>query len=433
MTVISCILKEVPSHILIHFRIIYGTLGFVLVSRYLFNGWIEKYFLQPKVFFPHLVALNPLPYPWPYLHVFILLFLSLLICFGIKTRWALFFFLPLFFAFHFFDRTIFLNHYYLFLLFGFLLLLSPLHERNKKISFIWILIFRIQILIPYFFGGIAKLNPEWLQEGQPLHIWLSRSEDIRFIGELLVLRETGILVSWLACIFDLTIPFFLSLPYTRNITYLFALVFHLLTGLFFPLGMFPWMMPLLGLVLFSPETHEKVGNLFDNKLALCLSQKIVPVKSRLFQKIAILLCGILFLFEMFLANRHWFYPGNLFWTEEGFRFSWNIMVVEKAGYAEFWIQTDKNKIPVRPGDHLTDFQIRMMSYQPDMIEQFARYLKTDYIKKHPEMKDIQIYANIFVSVNGKTPKRLVNRNYDLAESITPMFQIPNFVLKNNYP
>ncbi len=75
----------------------------------------------------------------------------------------------------------------------------------------------------------------------------------------------------------------------------------------------------------------------------------------------------------------------------------------------------------------------MMSYQPDMIEQFAHYLKTGYNRQHPQTKNIRIYANVFVSVNGKTPKRLVDPNYDLGQSITPMFQIPNFVLKNNYP
>lgn len=163
------------------------------------------------------------------------------------------------------------------------------------------------------------------------------------------------------------------------------------------------------------------------------SQKTNKPKEYPLKKVYILLCGILFLFEMFLANRHRFYPGNLFWTEEGFRFSWNIMVVEKAGHAEFWIQTDKNKIPVRLRDHLSNFQIKMMSYQPDMIEQFARYLKNDYIRQHPETKNIQIYANVFVSVNGKSPKRLVNPNYDLSGDVTPMFRIPNFVLKNNYP
>jgi len=31
------------------------------------------------------------------------------------------------------------------------------------------------------------------------------------------------------------------------------------------------------------------------------------------------------------------YPGKLFWTEEGFRFSWRVMLMEKAGTAQFKI------------------------------------------------------------------------------------------------
>ncbi|WP_411823127.1 HTTM domain-containing protein [Leptospira sp. 'Mane'] len=434
MTVISRIFEKVPNQILIHLRMIYGLLGIVLVTRYLYNGWIEEYFLLPKMFFPHLFPIDPLPNPWPYLHAGILLLLSVLICLGINTRWVLLIFLPFFFAFHFFDRTIFLNHYYLFLLFGCLLLLSPLIKKNGTVSFLWILIFRVQILIPYFFGGIAKINSEWLFEGRPLHIWFSRFEDVPILGSYLALKETAILVSWLACIFDLTIPFFLALPATRNIAYIFAVGFHFLTGLFFPIGIFPWMMPLLGLVLFSPETHKKIAeHIYHIFPIFSRQEKHHKIKTFFMERTSILLCGFLFCFEIFLANRHWFYPGNLFWTEEGFRFSWNIMVVEKAGYAEFWMQTKEERIPIQLQDHLTEYQIRMMTYQPDMIEQFAHYLKSRYIQNNSDAQEVQIYADVFVSINGKSPRRLVKKNYDLTQAYTPIFRIPNFVLVNNYP
>ena len=70
------------------------------------------------------------------------------------------------------------------------------------------------------------------------------------------------------------------------------------------------------------------------------------------------------------------YPGELFWTEEGYRFSWRVMLMEKAGYANFKIVDGKTKksFYVNNADFLTSFQEKQMSFQPDFILEYAHYL-----------------------------------------------------------
>jgi len=82
------------------------------------------------------------------------------------------------------DKTYYLNHMYLVSIFSFLLILIPCHRSfsldaliNPKLRSqfapawsLWLL--RAQIGIPYFYGGLAKLNPDWLR-GEPMRTWLA--------------------------------------------------------------------------------------------------------------------------------------------------------------------------------------------------------------------------------------------------------------------
>ena len=38
------------------------------------------------------------------------------------------------------------------------------------------------------------------------------------------------------------------------------------------------------------------------------------------------------------------YPGELFWTEEGYRFSWRVMLMEKEGIQLFKIIDKKSEL-----------------------------------------------------------------------------------------
>jgi hypothetical protein len=116
----------------------------------------------------------------------------------------------------------------------------------------------VQIGFVYFFGGIAKLKSDWLLKTQPLKIWLTSNSDLPIIGSLLEKTWIAYAFSWFACIFDLTIIFFLWNKKARPYAYLVAVVFHVLTSWFFYIGMFPFIMMTCALIFFSNEWHYKI-------------------------------------------------------------------------------------------------------------------------------------------------------------------------------
>ena len=50
--------------------------------------------------------------------------------------------------------------------------------------------------------------------------------------------------------------------------------------------------------------------------------------------------------------------GELFWTEEGYRFSWRVMLMEKSGIATFTVidNNSKKRAVVSNDEFLTSFQ-----------------------------------------------------------------------------
>jgi hypothetical protein len=80
-------------------------------------------------------------------------------------------------------------------------------------------------------------------------------------------------------------------------------------------------------------------------------------------------------FQLLFPWRYMLYPGNLFWTEEGYRFSWRVMLMEKAGTATFYVKDRKSGREgiVINSEFLNRHQEKQMAFQPDMMLQFAHY------------------------------------------------------------
>jgi hypothetical protein len=121
-----------------------------------------------------------------------------------------------------------------------------------------------------------------------------------------------------------------------------------------------------------------------------------------------------FALQIFLPLRHHLYPGDVCWTEEGFRFSWNVMLTEKTGRVTFHVsdQASGRQWLVYPGDYLTAQQESMMATQPDMILALAHHIARDYPARgvaHPEVR-----AEAYASLNGRPSQLLVDPEVDLA-------------------
>lgn len=360
---------------------------------------------------------------------------ALFVMLGLFYRFSAIAFFLLFTYVELIDKSNYLNHYYFVSIVSLLLVLVPANryfslDVLRKPSLLvnqipsWMVdIFKLQLGIVYFYAGIAKLNYDWLFRAMPLAIWLPAKSNLPLVGELLNYKFAAYLFSWFGAIYDILIPFFLFNKRTRNIAYIFVIIFHAATAIILPvIGMFPYIMILATLIFFSPEFHKKliqrVVELFSfgKKNLLNHREDIGFSFSRsLIGKVLIAALCLHFVVQILLPFRYLLYSGNLFWTEQGYRFSWRVMLMEKGGTAFFYVKdaaTGKES-EVDNATYLTYQQQKMLSTQPDMMLQFAHFLAADYEKKG--YVNPQVRVESYVTLNGSGSKPFINSSVDLAK------------------
>ncbi|HAA15841.1 MAG TPA: HTTM domain-containing protein, partial [Cytophagales bacterium] len=198
--------------------------------------------------------------------------------------------------------------------------------------------------------------------GQPLATWLPGKYQLPLLGPWLHLKEVALLFSWLGCLYDLTIWLFLWWRKSRGLAYVAVLAFHLLTYVLFPrIGMFPAIMICGTLIFFSEGWHQRVlswlpGSSFasDGPTA-----KTTPLAR---QKLITYGLGLYLAVQLCLPLRYLAFPGNLFWHEQGYRFSWRVMLMEKNGYTSVILRdpATHRQHEVRQEAYLTPFQRQQM-------------------------------------------------------------------------
>ena len=130
------------------------------------------------------------------------------------------------------------------------------------------------------------------------------------------------------------------------------------------------------------------------------------------QNIIVPLLIVFFFLQTIIPFRYIAYPGELFWHEQGYRFSWRVMLIEKVGYTNFRIKNsiDGTSFVVNSANFLTPFQEKQMSFQPDFILEFAHYLGDTYSS---ENNRVEVFADSFVALNGRASQRFINPKVNL--------------------
>lgn len=414
--------KSVSIAPLVVLRIVFGFLLFFSVSRYFLKGWITSLYVEPDFHFSFFSFIQPLNETGMYAVFITLLICSISIILGAFYRFGSALFFVLFTYVELLDKTYYLNHYYLVSLLTFWLALVPAHRLYSIDSFLFpkiksancanwhIAIFKLQLSIVYCFAGLAKVNPDWLLRAQPMATWLPGRYQIPIIGQFLHLKEIAFLFSWLGCIYDLFIWCFLWLKKFRGIAYFFVILFHILTVILFPrIGMFPFIMITSTLIFFSAEWHQNVLNKlpFYQNPATSRNNTIKP------RPLITAFLIVYLLLQIYLPIRHFQIPGNLFWNEQGYRFSWRVMLMEKNGYTTFILRDPKTKKQkeIDTDLYLTPFQKQQLRSQPDLIYDFAQYIGQKF---EEELKYApQILVKSRISLNGRRSKSFINSNTDL--------------------
>ncbi len=412
------------------FRIIFGLMVSLGMIRFWSKGWIDDLYVRPQVYFPY-YGFEFVKTPGQYTYVLfgIGILAGLFVTLGLFYRLASILLFLCFTYIELIDKSNYLNHYYFISLIALMMIFLPAHVffsvdawRNKEMGAhripLWCTdALKLMVFIVYFFAGIAKINTDWLLEAMPLKIWLPAKNDLPLIGFLFNYKWTPFVFSWLGCLYDLGIVFFLLYPPTRIFAYFTVIVFHGLTALLFPIGMFPYVMILTATLFFSPEFHlnliKKIVQLAKLPSEFIQTEKVFRF-SKSGQIIIPTLFAVFFLFQLLFPFRYLLYPGELFWTEQGYRFSWRVMLMEKAGYAQFLVEDrEGNRQLVNNSDFLSPLQEKMMSTQPDMMIHYAHVLHNYYKKRG--FKDPRVYVDAYVALNGRLGKPLVDPRTDLSK------------------
>ena len=400
------------------------------IIRFWLKGWIETIYIEPSFHFSYYFFdwVKPLG-EFTYILFLICGVSAFFVAIGYKYKYSIIIFFLSFTYIELMDKTTYLNHYYFISILSFIMIFLPANSSysfdsfQNKVSFKnvykWnVDCIKLLLLIVYLYSGLAKINSDWLLEAQPLKIWLTSNYDLPLIGDLLQKTWVHYFMSWGGMIYDLSIAFLLLYPKTRIFAFILVIFFHLFTAILFPIGMFPYIMIMGSIIFFDSKTHKNILNIISNKIGLGKfinnehkNEKEIKTLKHLNFRIGIL--SAFFLIQVIFPFRYFLYPGELFWNEQGYRFSWRVMLIEKKGYTNFKV-VDKNNntsFYVKNEDFLTEFQIRQMSFQPDFILEFAHHIGDFY--KENGIEKVEIYADSYVTLNGRMSKRFINPKTDL--------------------
>jgi hypothetical protein len=427
------------------FRIAFGAILCFEMLRYLASGWVWDVFVAPSFHFTYygFEWVRPLPGPLMLALFVALALLAAMIAVGWRYRLAAALFWLGFSYIFLLEKAIYLNHFYLVALISFWLMWVPAakewsfdarrkpfagkgrakgksslaNESPHSIPAWTLYLLRAQIAIPYFFGGIAKLDADWLR-GQPMQLWMSRMP-YPYFGE----HWLALIFSYGGLLLDLFVVPLLLWRRTRPFAFAAAVAFHLCNALMFKIGIFPWFMIAATTLFFEPDWPRRLFRRLtpskrrrrsvDAAYEVPASRNAVAAGSGLNDYLPALAAVILFL-EMLLPFRHWLYRGPVDWTDEGYYFSWRMMLNDKVSALQL-IAIDPasgQQTPLNPGHYLSPRQIDKMSHDPEMLREFAYFLGER--SQIDEGRRFEIHAICFTSLNGRRPQLLVDPQVDLA-------------------
>jgi len=449
----SSVLRPVDAAWLVALRVAYGLILSVSLARFIAYGWIERLFVEPSFHFKYwgFDWLGVLPPTLLHALFWGLAGLGLLVACGVWFRWSAVLLWLGFTYVQLIDVANYLNHYYLASLLGLLLALSPAglslaalspaEGRERTVPAGWLYLMRFQVGVVYVYAGLAKLHADWLLEGQPLGIWLSSRLDFPVLGALFHSAYAPLLLSWAGFLFDTTIVLWLSWRRSRPYAYALLLVFHALTSVLFPIGMFPVIMSAAALVFFAPDWPRRllarVAALLGALRQLVSGRGVVrwpsawrgalvsaaaaartdrepprtpSARARWFTALALGYCAA----QAVVPLRFALYGDNVRWHEQGMRFSWRVMVREKNGSVTFRVSSlpSGRVFEVSPRRYLTPLQEREMAGQPDLIAQLARHIRADFERQG--LGPVEVRVDAWVSLNGRRARRLIDPEVDLA-------------------
>ena len=423
----TALFQPVDISFLVFFRVLFGGIMLWEVYRYSSYGWISRYFIEPTLTFTYygFSWVKPWPGRGMYIHFFVLGMAAACVMLGFLYRIAAPIFFLAFTYFFLLDQTRYLNHFYLVCLISFLMCFLPANRafsidallrpkiRSDAVPAWTLWLLRAQVGIPYFYGGIAKLNSDWIR-GEPMRTWLSPMGHF-FAADWVVYSFVigGLML-------DLLVVPLILWRRTRLVAFVAAIAFNLINAVIFDIGIFPWLMLGALLIFFPPDLVRRFARAFmsPGEMVSLRTEITTERKIRLSltgsQKLVAGLLAAYLVVQLLFPLRHYLYPGNVSWTEEGHNFAWHMKLRTKDGEAMFTVTHPQSgqTWTIEPEDYLESYQAKMVS-KPDLVLQFAHYLAEQ--KRREGYDKVEVRARVMVSLNGREPQLMIDPNVDLAK------------------
>lgn len=456
--------KEVSASSLGILRLLFGI---ILLEDFVNFHSYFKYALEPSEFyntyeFFHWVHM--MPAHWLDVFFYGAIFSCLLFALGIHYRLnAIITFLSWTYIF-LVDKGHYNNHFYLVAMFLFFFCITNADRwgavtksEKKTIPYWQVLLFKWQIAIVYFYGGIAKIHGDWIN-GFPMRYWLEimSYKYPESLQSIVKTNEFAMLFSWGGLVFDLVIPFLLLSSRWRYWALLPVAIFHTMNDYTWNIGDFPTIMLASTPIFFATDWAEKFYQRFltNKKLQLALllggiaamlhgyfimddtfwsTNKYIkllsyPVLIYLFlvrkkqgtaaelqaypnflprKRAAQFFLALWFSFQLTFPFRHWLYEGHPSWTGEGHLFAWRMMLVDTvdAWRMKLIVPETGEEFPIALNKYVNYRQYRKMRRTPKSFVRFAHFIRDKAIDNG--VKDPIIKLEVWKSVNNRTP-RLVN-------------------------
>ena len=427
--------KQVDNSALVVFRALFGFLIAVEAFGAIFTGWIRRTLMEPEFTFNFIgfEFLQPLPGDGMLWYYGIMGVFGIFVMLGYKYRLSIILYGIMWAGVYLMQKSSYNNHYYLLMLLCFIMSFLPAHRwfsldaklkpeisRISMPRWVWVVIV-LQLWIVYTYASVAKFYPDWLDGSFPALLMRSK-RDYWLVGEFLQQGWIRYAIAYFGLLFDLLIIPLLLWKRTRVPIFLAAIFFHLFNSFIFHIGIFPYM-SLAFCIFFFPS--EKINKVFlrNRKEHYDKGEIIVPS----YRNFLVGAMSVWFIIQICLPLRHWFFKDDVLWTEEGHRLSWRMMLRGKTGRVAFKVveKGTTDTIFIDKKDYLSRKQQRAITSKPDMIWQFAQRLEEKYAQ---EGKDVEVYVEGKISVNGGPYHPLIDPKVDLAAEKWQHFKHHDWIL-----
>lgn len=404
-------------------------------------AWTQlEFFGVPRFHFHYdlFTFVNPLPVPGMIAVIGLMLLSTICVAIGFMFRlaaWTFFFTHTYIFLL---DSTHYNNHYYLICWLAFLLAIGNSHRwlsvdrklKRKGTEYdtvpLWELwIVRAMLFFVYFFGGIAKINADWLK-GEPIRQWLI---DLATATPALGWMHNEPLVYFLSLggtYFDLfIIPMILWKP-SRALGFVLLILFHLNNAFMFDIGIFPPLGIGSAIIFVSSDTIRRWWQHLRLKLNAQAEHsapalKTAPVDPR-DKPLIVSFLALFIAFNLFMPFRHLLYGGDTSWTEEGMICAWRMKLRDKRGDVAFRVADPitRRVFDAKPEAELTKDQYWRMACDPQHLLEYAHHLRR--LGFAAGLSSVTVQASAIFSLNSRLPQPMIDDAADLGELQRNVFE-----------